>query len=190
MASVSIPALLLVLLLGGDRLHGELLELGAAVAGATHHEDGGVVEDAVERAQQRGVAVEELAPLVGAVVACEDGRHGGALLVAVVDDVEEQVGLPLVELAAPHLVDDQARGLGDAGDGLVLRAVGDGGLQLGLELAACQYVGLVAPQAALPPVGLGQVRLADARRPDEGDVGPGVEVRQRRQPPQCRTAFC
>ena len=61
----------------------------AAVAGTAHHEDRGLVEYAVERAQQRVVAVEELRPVAGDRVAGEYHRVGPVLLVSAVHHVEE-----------------------------------------------------------------------------------------------------
>lgn len=70
------------------------------MARPAHHEHGGLVEDPVERAQQRVVAGEELRPVAGDGVAREDHGVGPVLLVAAVDDVEEEVGAVAVEPAA------------------------------------------------------------------------------------------
>lgn len=73
------------------RLDGERLQFRASEAGALHHEHGGSVEHAVERAEQRLVSGEELVPVVNGRVARQYHRVGAVLLVAAVDDVEEQV---------------------------------------------------------------------------------------------------
>ena len=163
------------------RLHGEGVEPAPPVARTAHHEDRRLVEDAVERAQQRVVTVEELRPLARHRVAGEYHGVRPVLLVAAVHHVEEQVGAGPVERAAADLVYDQAGGLHEGADHARRVPAPDRRLEPVPELARLDVVGLEAAQAALPTVGLGQVRLADPARTYERDVAPGVEVRQRGQ---------
>lgn len=58
------------------RLHREYLKFGTAEAGALHHEHRRSVEQAVQRAQQRVVAGEELVPVVRGCVAGQYHRVG------------------------------------------------------------------------------------------------------------------
>lgn len=167
-----------------NRLDREHIALPPPVGRALHHEDRGPVEQPVQGAQQRVVAGEEVAPLVRRRVAGEDERVRALLLVAAVDDVEEQVGALAVQPAPAHLVDDEAGGLHHGVDQRLGPVLRDRPLQLGLELGRLQAVGLVPQLAALVAVGLGEAGLADALRPDEGDVLARVRVRQGRELPE------
>lgn len=91
-----------------NRLDRVGVEPAAAVARAAHHEDGGLVEHPVERAEQGLVPREELVPGAWRHVARGDHGVGALLLVAAVDHVEEEVGARPVENASPNLVHDQA----------------------------------------------------------------------------------
>lgn len=165
-----------------DRLNREGLERGAAVAGPPDHEHRGVVEEPVQHAQQGRAAGEELVPLVRREVAGHQYRVGPVLLAPGVHDVEQQVGALLVELAPAYLVYDQAGGPYQLVHRVGGRARPHRLGELVGQLAGLHVVGLQAPLAARPAVGLGEVRLADALRPDEREVAPGVQVGRRRQP--------
>lgn len=74
--------------------------------------------------------------------------------------MEHQVGARLVELATPYLVYDEAGGLHEGPD-QARRAAPLGRCRQPVpELAGLYAVGLEAPQAALAPVRLAEVRLA------------------------------
>lgn len=168
------------------RLHREYLKFGTAEAGALHHEHRRSVEQAVQRAQQRVVAGEELVPVVRGRVAGQYHRVGAVLLVASVDDIEEEARAHLVERASPHLVDYEAGRLHQRGDSARSAAGIGGPPQLVPQLGGLKVVRLAAAQAALPAVGLGQVRLPDAAGPYERQVLARVQVRERRQLAQRR----
>ena len=157
------------------------VKLPAAVARAPHHEHRRLVEQPVEGAEERVVAREELIPPARGDVAREDHRVRPLLLVAPVDDIEEQVGARPVVDASPHLVNDEARRLDERGDDPRGVSPLDGLLEPVPELGRLYVVGLEPPHAALAPVGLREVRLPYAAGPDEGDVAVRVEVGQRRE---------
>ena len=165
----------------GDGLHRVGVEPPAAVARAPHHEHRRLVEQPVEGAEERVVAREELIPPARGDVAREDHRVRPLLLVAPVDDIEEQVGARPVVDASPHLVHDEARRLDERGDDPRGVSPLDGLLEPVPELGRLDVVGLEPPHAALAPVGLREVRPPYAAGPDEGDVAVRVEVGQRRE---------
>ena len=167
-----------------NRLDREHLAVPPAAERTYHHEDRGPVEQPVQGAQQRVVAGEEVAPLVRGRVAGEDERVRPLLLVAAVDDIEEQVGALAVQPAPAHLADDEAGRLHHGVDHRLGPVLRDRLLQPGLELGRLRVVGLVPQLAALVVVGLGEVGLADALWPDERDVLARVQVRQGRQLPE------
>ena len=140
-----------------------------------------VTEQPVEGAEERVVPSEELVPPARGDVAREDHRVRPLLLVAPVDDVEEQVGARPVVDASAHLVHDGARRLDGRGDDPRRVSPLNGLLEPVPELGRLDVVGLEPPHAALAPVGLREVRLSDAPGPDEGDVAVRVEVDQRRE---------
>ena len=141
-------------------LHGEGVELAAAVARAAHHENRGLVEYAVQGAQQRVVPGEERRPVLRHGVAGEYHGVGTLLLVSPVHHVEEQVGAGLVELTAADLVDDEAGRLHEGPDDARGVAPPDRGRQPVPELARLDVVRLEPPQAALAAVRLTEVRLS------------------------------
>ena len=91
-----------------------------AVAGALDLDDDGVVEQAVEqRGGDDGIA-EDLAPFGEAAVG---GQDHGALLVAGVDELEEQIAAAGDDRQVADLVDDQQRGAAEEADRLAQAAL-------------------------------------------------------------------
>lgn len=141
------------------RLDREGLAAAPAEARPAHDEDGCPVEDPAGRAEQRPVAREELLPAADVDVGGEDHRIGPLLLVAPVDDVEEQVRAVPVEGAPPDLVYDEAGGPHEGGYAS-RRALRRRGLHEPVpELRRLEVVGPVSPPAAFAAVCLGKVGL-------------------------------
>ncbi len=84
------------------------LDLILHVIGFAVDDDGlGLVQQAVQnRRSDAGVVVEDRRPLLERLVGGEDDR---AALVALADDLAEQIGAGLVEREIPNLVQDQGR---------------------------------------------------------------------------------
>jgi hypothetical protein len=81
-----------------------------AVAGAFEHDGVAVVVEAVEHGGGNGgVAVEDDWPLFESLVG---GQDDGAALVAVADDLEEQIGSALVDGQVADFVEDEQGGAG------------------------------------------------------------------------------
>src|SRR5215467_8393970 len=155
---------------GSSERSGSLLDsLFGAEALALDDDGIDVVQDAIEDGGGQGaVVVEDLRPvLVGAVGGEEDRRT----LVALADDLEQQVGAMLVDGEVAELIDDQHGGLQVTAE-LVLEAAGrlrgrqrvddvDGG---GEEHGVSTNAGGMAKRNR-------DVRLAEADGADEDDVG-------------------
>ena len=69
-------------------------------------EDSSVIEDSVERTQQRVFFMEILTPERGIAVAREDDVVCALLVVASVNHVEEEPGVFFVEVTTPNLIND------------------------------------------------------------------------------------
>ena len=114
---------------GADVFGDEVGVFAQPVAGAFDVDDDGVVEQSVEQGGGDDGIAEQLAPFREAAVGGED--HG-ALLVAGVDELEEQVGGAAVDGDVADLVDDEQRGAGEEAD-LLGEAVLAPGLGEGLD---------------------------------------------------------
>src|SRR5215472_5521134 len=139
----------------------------------------GVVQDPVEDGGgQRAVIIEDLRPvLVGAV----GGDHHRRALVALADDLEEQIGAELVDGQVAELVDDEQAGLEITAD---LALEPPSGLRCGERVDDVDGGGEergVAADAGGAAEGKGNVRLAEADGRDEDDVGVGWDEGQAEQ---------
>ena len=97
---------------GGGRVDG-LGELGVAshaVAVAADVDDVAAVEQPVEQRGGHDLVAEDLSPLLEALVG---GEHGRSVLVAPVDELEEQDGAAPGDGEVADLIDDQERGVGE-----------------------------------------------------------------------------
>ena len=138
-----------------------------------------VMEDAVENGGgERAVVVEDLGPvLVGAV----GGDHHWGALVALTDDLEQQIGAVFVDRQIAELIDDQQAGFEVAAD-LALEPVGclGGGERVDDVDGGGKEHG-VASDAGGMTEGDGAVSLAQANCTNEDDVGVGCDKGQAEQ---------
>ena len=148
--------------------------LAQAVAGALDADDGGVVQEPVEQRGGHDRVAEHVPPLGESLVRGED--HG-ALLVAGVDELEEEVGGLGVDGDVADLVDDEQGGASVVSE-LVVEAVGaarrgEGVDELGEGGSVDAAAGLDGGDAERA----GEVALAGAGGPEEVDrLGPVDEV--------------
>ena len=143
-------------------------EFGVAlhpVAVAPSVDDVAAVEQPVQQRGGHDLVVQDLAPLLEVLVR---GDHGRSVLVAAVDELEEEDGAALGDREVADLVYDQERGVGEGLESVVEPA---GGLNLFEGIDEVGQSTVVDPAAALGG-GDGQtdrqVGLADAGR--TGDV--------------------
>ena len=87
----------------------ELGVLTHPVAVAADVDDVAVMQQPVDECCGHDLVAQDLAPLLEALVGRE---HGGRVLVAPVDQLEEEHGASLVDRQIADLVDDQERGVG------------------------------------------------------------------------------
>src|SRR5262245_22473382 len=164
----------------GFARHGSTVDLGLGSEALAFDDDGiDVVQDAVEDGGRQGaVVVEDLRPvLVGAVGA---DQHRCALI-ALADDLQQQISTVLVDGKIPELVDDQRSRLQVAAD-LALKPAGrlrsgqgvdgvDGG---GEENGVSGNAGGMAESQ-------GDVRFTEADGTNKDDVGVGCDEGQTEQ---------
>ena len=142
----------------------------------------GVVQQAVQQGGGDDVVAEDGSPLLEAAIG---GKHGGALLVAGVDQLEEQVGAAGFDGQVADLIDDEQ---GSPVDVAQACAEGPGALGLGQDGDEFGQGGEVDALAGLDRVhaeGDGEVALADAGRSeqvhglaavDEAEFGQGEDA--------------
>ena len=177
------------MLLAKTRLYGsgfqlDRFQLLAAVAVTLDDEDGGVVEDSVQSAEQIRIPGEVFRPGVRLPVAGEDHTAGTLFAVTSVDQVKEELGVHLVKYTATDLINNQAGRLHKE----VYRcaaSVHPSHVQKALvQLGGFQEERFHALLAASPPISHGKMRFSYALRTDEGQIpmrvhsGQGREVRQ------------
>ena len=81
-----------------------------AVTFPFYHDGFGVVQQAVQQGGcQRTVIVEDLGPVLEHAVGGDDN---GALLIALTDDLEQQIGAVFIDRQVAQLIDNQKRGGG------------------------------------------------------------------------------
>ena len=127
-----------------------------------------MVQQSVEHGgSECGVVVEDLGPFA---VDAVGGDDGGAALVALAEDLEQQVGAGFVDGQVPQLVQDEDAGFEEAVQRRLEGACGLGGGERvdRVDGAGEQHrvVRLAGPQAERD----GQMRLAQADAADEHDV--------------------
>ena len=165
-----------------DVLGDEVGVLAQAIARSLDLDDDGVVEQPVEqRGGDDGIA-EDLAPFGEAAVGGED--HG-ALLVAGVDELEEQVAAAGNDRQVADLVDDQERCAAEIAQALPELPFALGGGQRGDDVGQSGEVDALAGLDRLDGERGGQVALAGAGRAeqmhdlgtvDEGQLGQGEDA--------------
>ena len=115
-----------------------------------------------------GGVVEELSPVLEGQVGGDDG---GGSLVAVVEDLVEQIGAASVEGQVSQLVDEQELGGGPSreasGEGVACL----GGDELVDEICGEDETHAVAAQAGELPESVGEVSFPDAAGSEKDDVG-------------------
>ena len=141
-------------------------------------EDGSCIKDPVECAQQGVLLVEVLPPQGRVAVAGEDDVVSPFLVVAPVNQVEEQPGILLIELTVPNFVNNQAgRAYQTIENGCFLACPSSGG-ELISQLGHLNKIGFNAPLTALIAKSLSQMRLAGSGRANECQVPVGIDGRQ------------
>ena len=144
---------------------GELNVAAHPVAVAADVDDVAAVEQPVQQCGGHDLVVQDLSPLLEALVRGDDGR---GMLVAAVDELEEQDGAAAGDREVADLVHDQERGVGE---GLEAVVEPSGGLGFLKRVDEFRQRSVVDPAPALGR-GDGQtdreVRLARAGR--TGDV--------------------
>ena len=93
--------------MGAGVLGDEISMRSEAIAGALDLDDDGVVEEAIEQCGGDDRVAEDVAPFREAAIR---GENHGALFVAGVDQLEEEVGAAVADRQIADLVDDQQRG--------------------------------------------------------------------------------
>ena len=127
----------------------------------------GPMEQAVHRGAGEQRVAEEGGELVDGAVRGEDHR---AVLVALADDLVEVDGLLAGEGAEAEIVDNEQVRRREAEQAAVVAAVGAGGAELLHEILRRDVEHRVAGAAGAVAQGLGDVRFARPRGPDQQDV--------------------
>ena len=129
-------------------------------------DDDGRVQQAVQQGGGHDVIAEDSAPVPEAAIGGEDG---GALLVAGIDQLEEQVGAAGLQGQVADLIDDQQ---GDPVDVAQARLEGTGAFGLGErgnEFGQGREIDALMGLDGGDPQGDGQVALADPGRAEQVD---------------------
>src|SRR3954451_7731040 len=147
----------------------------AAVAFDVHLEDGGVVDEPVDRGERHGGVREDLAPFSKGLV----GRdQDGTTLVAGADQLEQDACFGLVLGDVGEVVEDQEVEAVEPVEGGFEGELAAGDLELLDEIGGPREEDLPAVLDEREADGRGQVALSSARRPEEEQVGargePGV----------------
>ena len=129
-------------------------------------DDDGMVQQAVQQGGGHDVVAEEGAPVPEAAIG---GKDGGALLVAGIDQLEEQVGAAGFDRQVADLIDDEQC---DPVDETQAGFEGAGAFGLGQgsnQLCQGSEVNTFAGLDGVHPQGDGQVALADPGRAEQVD---------------------
>ena len=162
-------------------LQGEGFQAFAAVALALDVEHDGIVKYPVQGTQQGIVLVEVGFPLRRVLVAGEDDVAAALFVVPPVNQVEEQPGVLLVELAVAYLINNETGGTNQSIQYGRLFTGPAGGGELVPQLGHLNEIGLDASLTAFIPKCLSQMGLAGSGRANEGQIPAGIDGRQRRQ---------
>ena len=125
-----------------------------------------MVQQAVKQGRGHDVVAEDGAPVLEAAIG---GEHGGAFLVAGIDQLEEQVGAAGFDRQVADLIDDQQ---GDPVNIAQARLEGPGAFGLGErgnEFGQGREIDALMGLDGVHPQGDGQVALADAGRAEQVD---------------------
>ncbi len=141
--------------------------LGAA-GFALDADEEALVDEAIGDGASSSLVVEELAPVFEGEVGGDDG--GGAL-VALVEDLVEQVGAARVEGEVAELVDQEQVVAGPGSEAPGERVFGLAGDEVVDEICGYDEADAVAAEAGELAEGVGEMGLADAARADEDAVG-------------------
>lgn len=120
--------------------------------------------------------VEELAPILEGEIGGDDGR---GTLVALVEDLVEQVGPASVEGEVAELIDDEEVEGGPGGETTTQRVAGLGGDELVDEIGGERETDAVAAEACELAECVGEVGFPDAGGTEKNDVGPLAEEVER-----------
>jgi hypothetical protein len=126
------------------------------------------VDEAVGDGGGSGAVVEQVAPVLEGQVGGDDG--GGAL-VALVEDLVEQVGAAGVEAQVAELVDEEKVGSRPSGEAAVEGVAGLAGDEVVDEIGGEYEADAVAAQARELTDGIGEMGFADSARTEKDAVG-------------------